>query len=53
MGYLENEEMKSGLFWQIEHNGSWHWEGENDSVIKISGVNDFIFFDFGINTDGK
>ena len=33
--------------------GSWHWEGENDSVIKISGVNDFIFVDFGINTDGK
>ncbi len=26
MGYLENEETKSGLFWQIEHNGSWHWE---------------------------
>ena len=26
MGYLENEETGTGLFWQIEHNGSWHWE---------------------------
>ena len=26
MGYLENQEVGSGLFWQIEHNGSWHWE---------------------------
>lgn len=26
MGYLENTEVRSGLFWQIEHNGSWHWE---------------------------
>jgi alpha-galactosidase len=26
MGYLENEETGSSLFWQIEHNGSWHWE---------------------------
>ena len=33
--------------------GSWYWEGENDSVINLSGTNDFIFVDFGINTDGK
>lgn len=26
MGYLENKETGTGLFWQIEHNGSWHWE---------------------------
>lgn len=26
MGYLENEETGDGWIWQIEHNGSWHWE---------------------------
>lgn len=26
MGCLENLETGSSLFWQIEHNGSWHWE---------------------------
>ena len=26
MGYLENTEAKTSLFWQIEHNGSWHYE---------------------------
>lgn len=26
MGYLENTETSTNLFWQIEHNGSWHWE---------------------------
>lgn len=26
MGYLENTCAGTGLFWQIEHNGSWHWE---------------------------
>lgn len=26
MGFLENIETNTGLFWQIEHNGSWHWE---------------------------
>lgn len=26
MAYLENTQTGSGLFWQIEHNGSWHWE---------------------------
>lgn len=24
--FLENLETGSGYFWQIEHNGSWHWE---------------------------
>jgi alpha-galactosidase len=26
MGYLENKEEDFNFFWQIEHNGSWHWE---------------------------
>ena len=26
MGYVANTETGSRLFWQIEHNGSWHWE---------------------------
>jgi alpha-galactosidase len=26
MGCFENIECGSCLFWQIEHNGSWHWE---------------------------
>ncbi|MDO3410077.1 alpha-galactosidase [Saccharibacillus sp. CPCC 101409] len=26
MGLLENEEANATVFWQIEHNGSWHWE---------------------------
>lgn len=26
MGFLENTETGTNLFWQIEHNGSWHWE---------------------------
>ncbi|RED58124.1 glycoside hydrolase family 36 protein [Cohnella lupini] len=26
MAVLENKEAGTSLFWQIEHNGSWHWE---------------------------
>ena len=26
LGYIENKEAHSSLFWQIEHNGSWHYE---------------------------
>ncbi|MGN1147792.1 MAG: glycoside hydrolase family 36 protein [Lachnospiraceae bacterium] len=26
LGYLENKEAHTSLFWQIEHNGSWHYE---------------------------
>lgn len=26
MAVLENTEAGTSLFWQIEHNGSWHWE---------------------------
>ena len=25
-GYVENKEAHTSLFWQIEHNGSWHYE---------------------------
>lgn len=26
MAYLENTEVHTGIFWEIDHNGSWHWE---------------------------
>lgn len=40
MGYLENTETNSSLVWQIEHNGSWHWEisdEEGHLYLQISG----------------
>lgn len=40
MGYLENKECNSSLFWQIEHNGSWYWEiSDQDGhlYLKVSG----------------
>jgi alpha-galactosidase len=40
MGYLENTEMGSSLFWQIEHNGSWHWEISDQTghlYLQLSG----------------
>lgn len=40
MGYLENKETRSALFWQIEHNGSWHWEisdQEGHLYLQLSG----------------
>ncbi|WP_410770478.1 glycoside hydrolase family 36 protein [Fontibacillus sp. BL9] len=40
MAVLENEEAGSVLFWQIEHNGSWHWEiiDQNDHLaLLVSG----------------
>ena len=40
MAVLENREAGSSLFWQIEHNGSWHWEimDQNDYLtVLISG----------------
>lgn len=40
MGYLENKECGSALFWQIEHNGSWYWEiSDQDGhlYLKLSG----------------
>ena len=35
MGFLKNKEMNTMLFWQIEHNGSWHAE--------ISDVNNHFY----------
>ncbi|NIA06310.1 MAG: alpha-galactosidase [Actinobacteria bacterium] len=40
MGCLENSENSTVLFWQIEHNGSWHWEiGDvpNQLYLQVSG----------------
>jgi alpha-galactosidase len=40
MGYLENLETGHNLFWQIEHNGSWHWEisdQTNHLYLQLSG----------------
>ncbi len=40
MGYLENTETGGSLYWQIEHNGSWHWEISDQTdhyYLQISG----------------
>lgn len=40
MGILENKETGSALAWQIEHNGSWHWEisdEEGHLYLQLSG----------------
>ena len=40
MGLLENTETGTALFWQIEHNGSWHWEisdQEGHLYLQLSG----------------
>lgn len=40
MGVLENTEAGTTLFWQIEHNGSWHWEisdQEGHLYLQLSG----------------
>ena len=40
MAYLENREADTGLFFQIEHNGSWHWEigmQDNHFYLNVSG----------------
>ena len=40
LGALENTETGETLFWQIEHNGSWHWEVSdiaNELYVLISG----------------
>ncbi|MDM5327680.1 glycoside hydrolase family 36 protein [Neobacillus sp. CF12] len=39
-GFIENLETGSGLIWQIEHHGSWHWEISDiaDSLyLQLSG----------------
>ncbi|HEY5813269.1 MAG TPA: glycoside hydrolase family 36 protein [Terrimicrobiaceae bacterium] len=40
LGALENRETNSTLCWQIEHNGSWHWELSDvvqELVLRVSG----------------
>nr|MCR5234351.1 alpha-galactosidase [Lachnospiraceae bacterium] len=40
LGYVENKEAHSSLFWQIEHNGSWHYEigdQNNHFYVCVSG----------------
>jgi alpha-galactosidase len=35
MGLIENKKMGVIWFWQIEHNGSWHWELSNTSAKAV------------------
>lgn len=40
MGYLVNEDTGADYYWQIEHNGSWHWEisdQNNHLYLQLSG----------------
>ena len=40
MGYLSNEEADTSIYWQIEHNGSWHAEigdENNHFYLALSG----------------
>ncbi len=40
MGFLENLETGSGMMWQIEHNGTWHWEISDENghlYLQLSG----------------
>ena len=40
MGYIENTEAHTSLYWQIEHNGSWHYEigdQNNNFYLNVSG----------------
>lgn len=43
MGYLENTQTHTGMLWQIENNGSWHWEiGDQNGHLYLaaSGPNE-------------
>jgi alpha-galactosidase len=43
MAYLANKASNTGLFWQIEHNGSWYWEiGDQNGhlYLALSGPNE-------------
>lgn len=40
MGCVTNRETETRLFWQIEHNGSWHWEISDQAghlYVQLSG----------------
>ncbi len=44
MGYLENPSVNTSLFWQIEHNGSWHYEisdFEGQYYLALHGPDEF------------
>jgi alpha-galactosidase len=45
MGVLENTETGSALAWQIEHNGSWHWE--------ISDIRDLLYVQLSGPTEAE
>lgn len=43
MGFLSHPQSGAGLIWQIENNGSWHYEiaDQNDHyVLNVSGPNE-------------
>ncbi len=43
MGYIENTEAGNNLIFQIEHNGSWHWEiadHPGQLYLQLSGPNE-------------
>lgn len=44
MGILHNKSTNHRWFWQIEHNGSWHWELGDQAdhlYLQLSGPNEF------------
>lgn len=44
MAYLHDRHNNTGLFWQIENNGSWHWEIGDQAdhlYLQLSGPNEF------------
>ncbi len=45
MGVLENTETGTSLVWQIEHNGSWHWE--------ISDIRDLLYMQLSGPTEAE
>ena len=56
MAYLENTCVGTGLFWQIEHNGSWHWEiGDQNGhlYLAVSGPNEIYSHWFKNLTSGE
>lgn len=55
MAFIENTETKTGLFWQIEHNGSWHWEiGDQNGHLyaAVSGPNELYSHWFKVLNQG-
>ncbi|RPH29523.1 alpha-galactosidase [Buttiauxella warmboldiae] len=44
MAYLHDSHTGAGLFWQIENNGSWHWEIGDQAdhlYLQLGGPNEF------------